>query len=126
MLLSKETTIYTLTKDYPFLVDALSDHNPMFDKLRNPMLRQTMGRIATIEKAAGMGNESVLELMLFIAGTIMATTGTTVEIVPPAVPEHGAAAGVLSKEQRLASLKEIIRELHDGAELARLQEKFTQ
>lgn len=126
MLLSKETTIYTLTKDYPFLVDALAKHNSMFDKLRNPMLRQTMGRIATIEKAAGMGNESVLDLMLFIAGKIMATTGSTVEIVPPAAPEHGATDRGLSKEQRLASLKEIIRELHDGAELVHLQEKFTQ
>ena len=126
MLLSKETTIYTLTKDYPFLVDALADHNSMFEKLRNPMLRQTMGRIATIEKAAGMGDESVLDLLLFIAGKIMSTTGTTVEIVPPAAPEHVEAGGGLSKEQRLASLKEIIRKLHDGAELAPLQEKFAQ
>jgi DUF438 domain-containing protein len=126
MLLSKETTIYTLTKDYPFLVDALADHNSMFEKLRNPMLRQTMGRIATIEKAAGMGDESVLDLLLFIAGKIMSTTGTTVEIVPPAAPEHVEAGGGLSKEQRLVSLKEIIRKLHDGAELAHLQEKFAQ
>jgi len=126
MLLSKETTIYTLTKDYPFLVDALADHNHTFEKLKNPILRQTMGRIATIEKAAGMGNERILDLMLFIAGTIMAATGTTVEIVPPAAPEHEAAAGGLPKEQRLTSLKAIIRELHDGAELAHLQEKFAQ
>ena len=126
MLLSKETTIYTLTKDYPFLVDALADHNSMFEKLRNPMLRQTMGRIATIEKVAGMGDESVLDLLLFIAGKIMATTGTTVEIVPPAAPERVAAGSGLSKEQRLASLKEIIRKLHEGAELAHLQEKFAQ
>ncbi len=126
MLLTKETTIYTLTKEYPFLIDALADHNNMFEKLKNPMLRQTMGRIATIEKAAAMGNEDALDLMLFLAGKIMAATGTPVELVPPAPQAQEAANGGLSREQRLTALKEIIRELHDGAELAHLQEKFAQ
>lgn len=123
MLLTKETTLYTLSQEHPYLVEALASHNPMFAKLKNPMLRQTMGRIATIEKAAGMGNEDVLDLLLFIAGRIMATTGTSVEIVPPEPQQQKASEG-LSKEQRLTALKEIIRELHDGGELARLQEKF--
>ena len=124
MLLTKDTTIYALSKEYPFLVDALAGHNQAFEKLRNPMLRQTMGRVATIEKAAAMGNEGVLELMLFIAGRIMAATGTTVEIAPPALEGQGASAGGLSNDQRLTLLKEIIRELHDGVELSKLQEKF--
>lgn len=125
MLLTKETTLYTLLQEHPFLVEALAGHNPMFEKLKNPMLRQTMGRVATIEKAAAMGNEDVLDLLLFIAGTIMATTGTSVEIVPPEPQQQKASEG-LSKEQRLTALKEIIRELHDGGELGRLQEKFAQ
>lgn len=124
MLLTKDTTIYALSKEYPFLINALADHNQGFEKLKNPMLRQTMGRVATIEKAAAMGNEGVLELMLFIAGRIMAATGTTVEIAPPAKEGQGASAGGLSREQRLTLLKEIIRELHDGGELSALQEKF--
>lgn len=126
MLLTQETTIYTLTHEYPLLIDALTGRNPAFAKLQNPILRQTMGRVATIEKAAAMGNESVLELMLFIAGQIMAATGTPVEIVPPAAQGQEARSGGLSKEQRLAALKEIIHELHEGAELAGLQEKFAQ
>lgn len=126
MLLTKDTTIYTLSKEYPFLVDALADHNAAFEKLKNPMLRQTMGRIATIEKAAFMGNEGVLELMLFIAGRIMAATGISVEITPPAVQESKSFSGELSRDERLNLLKEIIRELHGGTELATLQEKFAQ
>lgn len=126
MLLTKNTTIHTLSKDYPFLVEALAGHNKAFEKLKNPMLRQTMGRIATIEKAAAMGNEDVLELMLFVAGRILATTGTSVEIEPPTPQEQGTPAVGLSAGQRLTSLKEIIREVHDGAELAALQEKFAQ
>lgn len=126
MLLTKDMTIYTLTKEYPFLVDALATHNPTFEKLKNLMLRQTMGRMATIERAADLGKEGVLELMLFIAGKIMAITGMTIEIAPPAPQEQGAAAGGLSREQRLTLLKEIIRELHAGVDLTRLQEKFAQ
>lgn len=126
MLLSKETTIYALTQEHPLLIDALAAHNTAFEKLKNPILRQTMGRVATIEKAAHMGNERILDLMLFIAGKIMAATGTPVEIVPPAPQNQEAGVEGLSKQQRMAALKEIIRELHDGAELARLQEKFAQ
>ncbi|MBM9612878.1 DUF438 domain-containing protein [Desulfobulbus rhabdoformis] len=126
MLLTKETTIYTLTQEYPSLIEALAAHNPAFEKLKNTILRQTMGRIATIEKAAAMGNERVLDLLLFIAGTIMATTGTTVEIVPPDSQNQDARTGGLSREERLTALKEIIRELHEGAEFAHLQEKFAQ
>nr|WP_321467699.1 DUF1858 domain-containing protein [uncultured Desulfobulbus sp.] len=70
MLLTKETTIYTLTQEYPVLIDALATHNTAFEKLKNTLLRQTMGRVSTIEKAAAMGNERVLDLMLFIAGKV--------------------------------------------------------
>ena len=124
MLLTKETTIYTLTQEYPVLIDALATHNTAFEKLKNTLLRQTMGRVSTIEKAAAMGNERVLDLMLFIAGKIMASTGTAVEIVPPPSEEQEVQTNGLPREQRLAALKEIIRELHEGAELATLQENL--
>ena len=75
MLLTKETTIFTLTQEYPFLIDALADHNALFEKLKNPMLRQTMGRIATIEKAATMGNEDILELQKSILNLDRSETG---------------------------------------------------
>ena len=83
-----------------------------------------MGRVASIEKAAGLGNESVLALLLFIAEKIMATTGETVAILPPAVQQSAKVPSILSREQRLEKLKEIIRELHDGVEFNQLQEKF--
>ncbi len=123
MLLTKDTTIHSLTSEYPFLIESLAQHNSSFEKLKNPLLGQTVGRIATIEKAAGMGNEGVLSLLLFIAGEIMAQTGQPVEISPPEVQQAQPSA-TASREQRLAQLKEIIRELHDGVEFAALQEKF--
>jgi DUF438 domain-containing protein len=126
MRLTKETTLYPLLKEFPFLIDSLSDRNKAFEKLRNPVLRQTMARIATIEKAAAMGQENVLELMLFIAGKIMANTGTPVELVPPAIQKQERREEKLSDEQRLALLKEIILELHGGADFQQLRDKFAQ
>lgn len=124
MQLTKDVTIYALTEEYPFLVDALAAHNKSFAKLKNPLLRQSVGRIASVEKAAGMGNESVLTLMLFIAGEVMAVTGESVEILPPSVQASGASPQKPLREQRLAQIKEIIRELHNGAEFSQLQDKF--
>ena len=72
-----------------------------------------MGRVASIEKAAGLGNESVLALLLFIAEKIMATTGETVAILPPAVQQSAKVPSILSREQRLEKLKEIIK-FHDA------------
>ena len=124
MELSQDTKIFALTEKYPFLINALAERNSTFEKLKNPLLRQTMGRVASVEKAAGLGNESVLALLLFIAGKIMATTGEAVAISPPAVHQSAGASSILSREQRLEKLKEIIRALHDGAEFSQLQEKF--
>ncbi|MDD4702664.1 MAG: DUF438 domain-containing protein [Desulfovibrio sp.] len=124
MLLTKDTSIYTLTTEYPFLIDSLATHNKSFEKLKNPLLRQTEGRVASVEKAAGMGNESVLSLLLFIAGEIMVNTGESVEIAPPA--GKGAQVGVtkMPEQERLAALKEIIKDLHAGVEFSKLQDKF--
>ncbi|MGE4310874.1 DUF438 domain-containing protein [Desulfovibrio sp.] len=124
MLLTKDASIYTLTKEYPFLIDALANHNKSFEKLKNPLLRQTVGRVASVEKAAGMGDESVLSLLLFIAGEIMTTTGESVEIAPPDARGVQGADTKTSQEQRLAALKEIIKDLHDGVEFSQLQDKF--
>ena len=57
---SKDITIYAVTEAYPFLIEALASRNSHFEKLKNPLMRQTMARVATIEKAAHVGNEDVL------------------------------------------------------------------
>lgn len=124
MELSKDTKIFALTEKYPFLVDALADHNSAFAKLKNPLLRQTLGRVASVEKAAGLGNESVLALLLFIAGAIMAATGQAVTLVPPAGAAGTAPTAGLSREERLEKLKEIIGDLHNGVAFADVQAKF--
>lgn len=126
MKLSPTSTILMLVRQYPFLIDALATHNSAFEKLKNPILRQTLGRVATLEKAASMGKEDTLDLMLFIAGCIMSATGENLEIVPPTVQQPVAAKELLSDEQRMEALKEIILALHEGADLESLKKKFEQ
>lgn len=125
MQLTLKTTILTLVREYPFLIEALAERNTAFTKLRNPVLRQTMGRVATLDKAASMGKEEPLELMLFIAGRIMSATGDQIEIVPPVVLNKADSTAPLSDEQRMESLKKILHELHKGADIESMKKRFT-
>jgi len=126
MQLTLKTTILTLVREYPFLIEALAGRNTAFTKLRNPVLRQTMGRVATLDKAASMGKEDPLELMLFIAGRIMSATGKQMEIVPPAVQNKTDSTTPLSDEQRMEALKKILHELHQGADIEPMKIKFAE
>ncbi len=124
MKLTPKVTILTLVQAYPFLIDDLAAKNPLFSKLQQTALLKTMGRLATLEKAASLGKENLLDLMLFIAGRIMEITGDHVEIEPPRLQKKTVTT--LSKSERMESLKEIIRELHAGTDSEVLKEKFVQ
>lgn len=127
MQLSTKTTISELITAYPFLIEKLAQRNKIFKKLQNPILRETLGRVATIEKAAGIGGEEKIQLLLFIAQRIMEQTGESVEIFPPdsnTDKEYQQYHSQPGKEQRLEALKEILHELHEGKDLQSLQVKF--
>src|SRR5665648_1210444 len=52
MTITPKTTVHTLLKEYPFLLDFLAAYHPEFGKLTNPVLRRTIGRMAPLDKAA--------------------------------------------------------------------------
>jgi uncharacterized protein (DUF2249 family) len=52
-----------LLKAHPELLDTLAGYAPAFAKLRNPVLRRTLGRMATLAQAAGMGDVDLRDLM---------------------------------------------------------------
>ena len=62
MQLSVKTKIDDLLKQYPYLVDFLITLSPKFKNLTNPVLRKTVGKIATLEKAAAIGGLDADEL----------------------------------------------------------------
>ena len=56
MTVTPKTTIHTLLKEHPPLLEFFVGYHPEFGKLANPVLRQTMARMATLERVAAMAN----------------------------------------------------------------------
>ncbi len=58
-----ETKVGALLEAYPGVEDALIAWVPAFAKLKNPILRKTVAKVATLEQAARVGGVSVRELV---------------------------------------------------------------
>ena len=117
LTITPKTTVHTLLKDYPFLLEYLAGYHPEFGKLTNPVLRRTMGRMATLDKAAQMANVPLNQLMNDLAGEIQAKTGTR-----PAIAD---APGVDTVDPaRLDELAAIVAELHAGKTAEEVKPRF--
>jgi len=115
MNITTETKIHDLLSNYPFLEDFLVQINPKYKNLKNPLLRNTIGRVATLGKVAGIGGEDVHELIDSIKKEIQArTTGDFQAFV-------GRKSVDPEKRERL---KEIILALHRGEDVEILKNQF--
>ncbi len=63
MEITLDTKIYDLLKAYPFMEDELIRINPKFKKLKNPILRRTLTKIASIKQAAIVGGMDPVDLL---------------------------------------------------------------
>jgi hypothetical protein len=61
--INPETKIATLLKDFPQLEETLIALSPAFGKLRNPFLRKTIAKVATLRQAVLIGNVSLGEMI---------------------------------------------------------------
>jgi len=117
MTITPKTTVHTLLKEHPFLLDFLAGYSPEFEKLTNPVLRRTMGRMATLQKASEMADIPLDQLMNDIAAEIQAKTGTK--------PEIANAPGVDTIDPaRLEELHAIVKELHAGKSVEEVKPRF--
>ncbi len=57
------TKVADLLESWPELEEVLVAQAPAFRRLRNPVLRRTVARVATLEQAAGVGGVPVRELV---------------------------------------------------------------
>lgn len=57
--ITPETRVGALLKNYPDLENVLIDLSPAFAKLRNPVLRKTVARVANLRQVAQIGNVSL-------------------------------------------------------------------
>lgn len=115
-MIGPKTTVYNLTEAFPFLVDALPERYPKFATLKNPALRATMGRVATLERAAEMAGVAVEALLADIVKLIKAQTGSAPSIEGAETPER--------RTEKVAGLKRIIEKLHAGASLEEARREF--
>lgn len=63
LVITPKTKVLELIETYPELEDILIEIAPAFKKLKNPVLRKTVARIATLQQAASIGNVKTEELI---------------------------------------------------------------
>ena len=63
LIITPKTKVLELIETYPQLEDILVQYAPAFKKLKNPVLRKTVAKVATLQQAASIGDVSVEDLI---------------------------------------------------------------
>lgn len=63
LIITPKTKVYDLLEAYPGLEQLLVETIPPFNKLKNPVLRNTVARITTLQQAAPIGNIKTEDLI---------------------------------------------------------------
>ena len=124
MHIDSKTKLDDLLKTHPFLLEFLAAYSPKFAKLKNPVLRKTVGKLATLGQVAGLGDMPADTLLTAIAGEIARVTGEHVKSAAAATAPTAGDTAFTDKAARLEVLKDIIRDLHDGADIDVLRKRF--
>jgi DUF438 domain-containing protein len=122
MVLDAKTKLDALLKAWPFLLEFLAGWSPKFEKLRNPLLRKTVGKLATLGQVAAMGDVAADSLIEAIGAEIRRVTGESVETA--AGPPGAMAPAFTDKAAKKEVLKDIIRDLHRGGNVEALKKRF--
>jgi DUF438 domain-containing protein len=117
--ITADTSIHELLDDYPFLLDFLIQYNPRFGLLKNPMMRATAGRVATVGKAAEMGGVELNDLLVAIRSEIERALWRE-------DPESSAEPGEGPDEGKVAELKSLILDLHAGEDAESARARFNE
>jgi len=128
------TKIGQLLSEHPALLDALAAYAPEFAKLRNPLMRKTFGRLASLADAARLANVDTATLVDHINGLLAGhpaspATGSVPATAPaPAATPSAQAAPAPSTDinYRVEELKAMLRELHAGRTPAEVSARFGQ
>lgn len=63
LIITPKTKVLQLIETYPQLEDLLINMVPAFEKLKNPVLRKTVAKIATLQQAAAIGHLKTEDLI---------------------------------------------------------------
>jgi len=58
-----DTKVYDLLKAYPQLLEILIKLSPRYKKLKNPILKRTIARVASLRQASALGGFTPVELV---------------------------------------------------------------
>jgi hypothetical protein len=61
--ITPQTMVIDMLENYPELEDKLIEISPIFEKLKNPILRKTVSKVATLKQAATIGNVQIGDLI---------------------------------------------------------------
>jgi hypothetical protein len=80
IIISPKTKVGELLEAYPELEEVLMKMSPAFEKLRNPVLRKTVARVATLQQVAVIGGINVEDIVTRLRKEAGAEeTGMTIE-----------------------------------------------
>ncbi len=119
MMITAKTKIHELCEAYPYMKDWLAEYTPEFEKLKNPVLYNTMARVASLEVAAGLGNVTVEKFLDDVKQAVAQH-----EIVAEETSGAAPRLDVDERERRQVLLKGIIMDLHDGAAVDDVKARF--
>jgi len=120
--INAKTKIDDLLKQYPFLEDFLITLSPKFKGLKNPIMRKTMGKVATLEMATSISGLDLDMLISSLTAEIEKQSGqdaTSSKAAPASQSEP-----LTDPKERQAALKGIIKDLHDGGDMEVLKQRF--
>ncbi len=106
MKIKKDDKIANIIKEYPHLVDVLINYNPHFKLLKNPILRRTVAKLATVERAAQVAGVS-LRGLLKVLNEAVGYEMTLEELM--AVPEFRRGPEEMPEEIKSVRQEDIVK-----------------
>jgi hypothetical protein len=69
-IITPKSKIFDILEAFPELEEVLINYVPEFEKIKNPVLRRTVGKVASLQQAANIGGVPVAELVNHLRCTV--------------------------------------------------------
>ncbi|MGY5880471.1 MAG: DUF438 domain-containing protein [Candidatus Thorarchaeota archaeon] len=119
--LKASTKILELTTEFPFLFDTLVEISPKLRRLKNPILKKTIGRRATLTDVSKISKVPLNRLFVLLSESISENTNVEI-VIDKEAKEEGEWQEEL--ERRQGKLKGLVLELHADGDVESLQAEF--